>query len=113
MSVRNSTDVRPLHHFHTYAAANRVLTEARKLTNAQLWVDRVPVIDSRQDPPGEYAICSDCGFMHEKTVFYCIEMATQRALAAELRKVDPDNPLLTIWHLRQDKSVYFYNVYDI
>lgn len=92
--------------FHNPDAAKAVLAEAKKTTSVPLYVDRVPHSDTREDPPGDYAICTDADLTKavtsRSTMSACIANAIQLALARALERVRPSDPLLTIWHLKSE-----------
>ncbi len=101
--------------FHNYLAAKAVLPYAAALTNVSLGIEKEPSTDTRDDPPGDYMISApknDLNIFQTNRLSDCVGMATQLALADELRRYNPHHPLLTIWHLRPEnrEKVGHYNL---
>ncbi len=95
--------------FHSMDAAHRVAEAAQVYTDVRLAVARIPSEDNTKANPhkiGEFVITTHDVINPDAEKTYllskCVDAGLLLAFARALRKVDPKNPLLTIWHLREE-----------
>lgn len=106
--------MKQIYRFHSKVAAAMVLDIARTLTNAELELCFDKCTDTRQDPAGDWVVCTlnDYHFYDRNRIYDCINQALQLALADQLQKYDPYNFLLSVWHLKQENrsKLRHYNI---
>jgi len=91
--------------FHGLEAARLVADQFQRMCNAQVEIGRDPLPeDDRKRGVGDWKIeATGPTYVSTATIGVAMNAALECALAEQLRRFDPDNPLLRqVWHLRAE-----------
>lgn len=94
-----------LYRFHGLKAAQLVAEQFQRMCNASIDICRDPLPeDDRKRGVGDWKIeATGPSYISTSTIGLAMNASLEYALAEQLRRVDPNNPLLQqVWHLRSE-----------
>lgn len=102
---------RTIERFANKSTADQVAEQMQKMTDARIYVSHDPRKRGVGDWVVEWFPQSSAGHSQDATLARCAQAGLEQALAIELRKSGPRNPLLQTWRLKEGNSGTRYDVY--